>query len=131
MKWFHYILVLSAIIPATFLLAFSTLLLVSVLSNGMGDSKGIQLLFTSLLGIIGYFGLLLITFGISEKRPKLVISFLLAGILSFVWFTSINGYRAWNWILSMQEPGEWFLYTWPALISIFFVARIGRKLMLT
>ncbi|MBD3639254.1 MAG: hypothetical protein HUJ25_17995 [Crocinitomicaceae bacterium] len=128
MRKIDYFLVVTALVPATLLLGL-TLLALSKIAEGPYKSGDIPSLLTSILGIIGYLGLTSLLFGQIKERPRVVLVSLLAGLLAFVWFTSLGGWTAWQWVLLMEEPGEWFIYVWPAIITFYFVLKLIRIVM--
>ena len=77
----------------------------------------------SLLGVLGYVGLILLIFEHKVKSWVILIC-LSIGITSWMIFISLNGERAWNWIITIEDPLEWLLIVWPLVVAIFSVIRI-------
>jgi hypothetical protein len=126
----RYILIISALIPATILLGFSFYALGKVLVNldKVYKIKYFSLLLTSSLGILGYCGLFMLLTFYDKINPKRALLFLICGIISFVIFTSMGGVRAWLWVITMEEPDEWFIFVWPTVVSIYFTINIFKTM---
>ena len=120
------ILILSGIIPATFLLFMCFFMIGKIMTDWSFDSQDIIYLTTSLFGIFGYAGLILLLLEHRIKRV-LIVTFLLMGILSFILFVSQSGIKAWSWIITMEEPDEWFIIVWPTIVALISVIRISLK----
>ena len=132
MKTWETFIAVLAIVPSTILMFFTILLAAVLIPQMNADIKEIMILLSFFLGIAGYIGLIMVIIGRLNQKPKMVLILLLCGIMSFVLFTSFEGGKtAWVWILTFQEPGEWFLIVWPTLVSAYFVIKAIRKLTLT
>lgn len=122
-SFINYLFIFSAIIPATYLLFLCLLVLGEVVSDFSFNSESILYLLIGLSGIMGYLGLL---FLFAENRIKnaVIIMCLSLGVISLIIFTSIQGIHAWKWILTMEEPDEWFILVWPSIVSVVQIIRI-------
>ena len=83
------------------------------------------------LGILGYVGLLMSLKQNKQKKGELVnFIFLLLGITGFVVFTTfVGGIKAWKWIITVEEPDEWLMFTGPILITFYLMIRKGKRLL--
>ncbi|MEX1003356.1 MAG: hypothetical protein WDZ35_14650 [Crocinitomicaceae bacterium] len=129
MKSLDLFLSVLAFVPASILVFFSTGVFVTLIPEFEFEFRKIIAVLYLLLGIAGYIGIIFAMVGRLETKPKLILTLLSCGILSFILFNSFEGgTRAWKWIFTIEEPGEWFLLVWPTLVSIYFVIRAIRKL---
>ncbi|MDG1332715.1 MAG: hypothetical protein P8P74_10315 [Crocinitomicaceae bacterium] len=109
--------------PETILLVFCFLLIGNLFSKGITDLESFTHLAMSLMGILGYIGLILLL--LEDRIKKWFIIFCLTlGIASFIIFISISGKEAWKWVLTMEEIDEWFIFVWPSIVSIISIVRI-------
>ena len=117
------VFIISGIIPATFLLLLCFFMIGKFFTDSYTDSSSTLFLFNSILGVFGYVGLI---FLLLEHKVKswVILCFLASGLCSFVIFNSIAGERAWRWILTMEEPNEWFIFVWPAIVAFVSIVRI-------
>jgi len=110
------ILVLG-LLPGTLMLFFAFSGLSILLSQKTLGFEGIALVIAIIMSILGYAGL--ISSLINPKWLKINLVLLISGILGFVAFISLEGgFHAWKWILTMEEPGEWFLVCWPIISGL-------------
>ncbi len=110
-------LLITGLLPATFLLFFSLLALFNILNLDYLNQKHTLFLLSILLGTSGYIGLL--TSLIYPKKTLLNFIFLLLGLIGFSIFLSHDGgMRGWIWLVSIEEPDEWIIIAWPIIVSI-------------
>jgi hypothetical protein len=129
MKSLDLFLSILAFIPATILTFLSISLFAFLIQDFEFEFLQIIAILYLVLGIAGYLGIIIAMLGRLESKPKLILILLSCGILSFILFVSFEGgNRAWNWILTFEEPGEWFIIVWPTLVSFYFVIRAISKL---
>jgi hypothetical protein len=121
--FFKIVLALSGILPATYLMFWLVIILVMLLTYGSWDVQKVFFIGLILLAITGYIGLLLVLFEETVKKEK-IIGFLLAGVVSFIIFTSISD--NWSVIFSMEDQ-DWFLFTWPTVVAVINIVRLIVK----
>lgn len=109
--------ILSGILPASVLMIMSLLIIIHIIIGDSLSSEEVLALFICILGILGYIGLFRL---LSSHRYSSIeiIPFLLCGIFSFVIFNFNGPDNAWEWVFTMQEPGEWFILVWPTIVGI-------------
>ncbi|MBC3539451.1 hypothetical protein ACFSC6_18170 [Rufibacter sediminis] len=127
-KLFYYGTVVSALVPSTYLFIISLFIVFSLVESFPLNLQGSVLLTQSLLGLFGYFGLLMLLIENTGERRKMVLIFLAMGVASFLVSIGFSGQKALNWLASMKEPGELFVLVWPVSISIFYIVRIAKRL---
>jgi hypothetical protein len=111
------IILVTGLFPATFLLFFSFFGLANITSSNHLFQKDIIILTSILLGIVGYIGL--ITSLTLPKKTLINFLLLFMGLIGFSIFISIEGgIRGWKWLLTIEEPEEWFLLAWPIITSL-------------
>ena len=115
--------IVSGIIPATFLLFMCLYIFNRFFTASYEDPNLTLAALNSLLGVLGYVGLILLIFEHKVKSWVILIC-LSIGITSWMIFISLNGERAWNWIITIEDPLEWLLIVWPLVVAIFSVIRI-------
>lgn len=123
----HFIIVTSAILPATLLLFLNLIVAFNFIPRI--EFKSILILLVFVFGILGYIGLIMLLFLMKNKKKEALNMILLTcGICSFILFNSIEGgTRAWKWILTMEEPDEWFILVWPTLVSFgYLIIKVKR-----
>ncbi len=128
-KTVKHLLLLSAIVPATFLVVMCVVVIVTLLGSLSVQGEAAAYLITSILGILGYIGLIKLLMSPLNKGDKAVLYCLLSGVASFVIFVGISGPRAWKWVLTLEEPGEWLVFVWPTMVSILFIVSMVKRLV--
>ncbi|WP_314517733.1 hypothetical protein [Xanthocytophaga agilis] len=130
-KILKYLLLLSALIPATGLVLMRLPGIVEILNHyniqeenaSISDGRITELI-TIILGIMGYIGLIKLALNFADKPDKSVLFFLIAGVASFVLL--LGPYELyWKRVFTIERPGEWFLLVWPTIVSILFIVRTG------
>ena len=109
------VLLISGLIPATFL-AYLCLLFLT--------SKESSLYIIYLLGLIGYMGMFLL---LLEHRVNnwLIIALLSAGILSFILFIFTMG--LWDSFVMFKPPLAMLIFIWPSFIALLNITRLITK----
>ncbi|MEN9972008.1 MAG: hypothetical protein RIS20_355 [Bacteroidota bacterium] len=111
------IILITGLLLATFLLFFSFSGLANIMSSNHLFQKDIIIFTSILLGIAGYVGL--ITSLLLPKKTLINFLLLLLGLIGFSIFLSYEGgLRGWIWLLTIEEPEEWFLLAWPIISSL-------------
>ncbi|MES2587807.1 MAG: hypothetical protein V4622_02435 [Bacteroidota bacterium] len=109
--------IISGLIPATILLLLTIIGISNIFSFHEIRFKEFIVFTSMILGIVGYVGLL--TSLIFNNKTILNLILLLLGLIGFVIFTSFEGgLYAWKWIITMEEPEEWFIPVWPNVVSL-------------
>ena len=121
-NFFYTILVLSGLIPATYLLIIAGLFLSEIIPSLPEDSSQIKTLVSLLIGICGYIGLVIALIPKFYPKHLLKIAFCLAGILGFALFISVEGNGiTWDWFAKMEEPDEWLVFMWPNTVCLILI----------
>lgn len=136
-KVLKYIFIASGFIPSHYLLFYAALLLFGPLL--FGDSENIKfnketiVLYGSLIiGLFGYFGLLLSMIPIPENSflLKIKIPFLALGIIGFITF-SIQGDSDFDDLFKSFSTHlftlDWFLFYWPNIVSLVLIVYFLNK----
>ena len=124
-------LTIVALIPLTFYLIISVYALYNILSKFSVDALIILIPIT--LGILGYVGLLMnLKKGKSQKWEFINLTFLISGIIGWVLFNSfVGGFEAWKWIITIEEPDEWFIFVGPILLTLYLTIIKAKRLTTT
>lgn len=125
----HIILTVIALIPMTYFLFFTIYGIISVLSRF--DFSKAPILISMVYGVLGYVGLVMNLKQHKKFKAEFVnFLFLVLGLIGFIAFYSfVWGFRAWKWILLIEEPDEWLLTVGPILITIFLTVTKGKRLL--
>ncbi|HWJ26727.1 MAG TPA: hypothetical protein VNS32_09295 [Flavisolibacter sp.] len=131
MKNVLYILfIFSAIAPAIVLTFLTLGVLPTLILDFDFSLKGILLILSCIFCLCGFAGLILLMPGPIPRLYSINIFLLILGISGFVLFNIIEGgQKAWKWILTIEEPGEWFIYVWPNIVSLTFIIVLYRKIL--
>ena len=125
-----YTFILSGLIPALILLFLTLLVLPDYIKSFRFISKEIILLGSMILGILGFFGLLLSIIPRFKKLCFTKMILLSLGIIGFLIFMSVTGgKKSWNWIINIEEFDEWIIWVWPNIVSTGLVLLNGEKLI--
>ena len=126
MKAFLYILLISGIVPATFMFFQTLMMLFLFISDTDFSLIDILIMISFLFGLCGYIGLLITLKGLHNTNHLKKLILIGLGLIGFTMFFNIAGTKNfWNWVLKIEEPDEWFLGIWPILVSIVFLIMIG------
>ena len=121
-NFFYTILVLSGLIPATYLLIIAGLFLSEIIPSLREDSSQTKTLFSLLMGICGYIGLVIALIPKFYPKHLVKILFCLIGILGFALFMTVEGNGiTWNWFTKMEEPDAWLIFMWPNIVCIILI----------
>lgn len=111
------IIIITGLLPASILLVFSFMGLSNILSSNHLIGEDIILLFSIIVGIAGYIGL--VTSLVIPKKTMLNFLLLLLGLIGFSIFLSMEGgMHGWLWFLTIEEPDEWLLPAWPIITAL-------------
>ena len=115
------IILISGIIPGTFLFFLSIFWLFQFITDIFYDWQTFLINVCFLLGIIGYFGLWrnLILYKNRVKLNSYLLGFGIIGCLAFIIFE--GGERALKWIISFEEPLESLMLIWPLCVSVIVI----------
>lgn len=114
------LLLISGFLPATYLSFLCILVLTS------GDHMHITVYIVCILGLGGYIGMFLLFLEHRVNNWSIVV-LLLAGIVSFILFVNQGRDGAWKWVLTIEEPDEWFIFVWPSVIALLNITRLLIK----
>ncbi|SDM61703.1 hypothetical protein SAMN05421823_11731 [Catalinimonas alkaloidigena] len=123
------LLTIAALLPSTLFLLMSVHGILNIVFDFYFDD--LIPLVAMLFGICGYVGLVMNLSQNKEAKSEAVnLAFLFLGVLGVVIFiTGEGGSQAWNWIITMKEPGEWLLAVGPIVISIMLILIKGKRLV--
>lgn len=77
-------------------------------------------------GICGYIGLLITLKGLHKTNHLKKFTLIGLGLVAFITLHLITNTKGfWKWVLTFEEPDEWFVGIWPILISIIFLIMIA------
>ena len=125
----YYIFLLSGILPAFILLGLTLAILPNLFVDFHFRIKEVLILSTALLGISGFIGLLRLSSGLDRKNNIVTVLLLISGIIgSTIFLITTGGQRAFHWIATFEEPGEWFILVWPNIVSATFTIVLLIKL---
>ena len=103
MKAFLNILLFSALVPATFMFGLTFVAFAAAIQNAELSFQFFMLMLSMLLGILGYFGLVLLIFGIHKTNHIKKIIFLSSGLIGFnVFIMSATDRNIVNWLGSLD-----------------------------
>ena len=120
-----YIILISGIIPATYLFGITLMFLYLFATDGNLGWSRILMIFCFLCGICGYIGLIMILKGLHRTKQLQKSIFLILGLIGFIIFANYSGMNnVWNWILYFEEPEEWFIIMLPLIVSGIFLTLI-------
>ena len=124
----YYIFWLSGVLPALILLVLTLAILPNLFVDFHFRIREVLILSASLLGMCGFLGLLRLGSGLERKNYVLTVSLLIAGIIgSIIFLMTTGGQRALKWIYTFEEPGEWFIFVWPNIVSAIFTIALLIK----
>ena len=133
----YYIFLFSGLLPALYLLILTLFFLPGLLKDFIyyHENGVAPILFSCLLGICGFIGLISLIGRKAKQSYSLTITLLSLGIIGAIIFLIITGGReALEWVLSFEEPDEWFVFVWPNIVSLTFAITLSfeklRKLIL-
>jgi len=117
-------------VPATYLFSITLLFLYLFITDRNLGLSEIIMIFCFLCGICGYIGLIMILKGLHKTRHILKSIFLILGLIGFIIFVNYSGRNNfWKWILSVEEPDEWFIIMLPLIVSGIFLTLILSDFM--
>ena len=104
------------------------LILPNLISNFEFDFEYVLILLSCVFGISGFIGLLTL-FNINKiVNHILTIILLTSGMLgSVIFISTTGGQKAWKWILTFEEPDEWFIFMWPNIVALVFTIILARQ----
>lgn len=122
------ILTLIALVPLSFFQFMTLYELFQMVS--LAYLRDVPIVISMIFGTCGYVGLLM-NLKTNKKKKYEIANFilLLLGIIGFVLFNTFEGgWKAWKWILTMEEPGEWLIFVGPVLLTIYLTITKGKRL---
>jgi len=126
----YYIFLYSGLLPAFYLLILTLFFLPSLLKDIIYHHEiGVApILFSCLLGICGFIGLIRLIRRKAKQSHSLTITLLSLGITGAVLFLIVTGGReALEWVISFEEPDEWFVFVWPNIVALTFAIALSFK----
>ncbi|MGB1296063.1 MAG: hypothetical protein ACPG6V_11335 [Flavobacteriales bacterium] len=118
-----FIILISAIIPATWLLVLSFLAFYYLIPNAEFSVSFFGAICSILMGVLGYIGLFLLLNGLHKTNHRLKLVLLANGLIGFclsMKFLSIRNFKDWLFEFNL----EILIGKWPLLVSLFFVILI-------
>ena len=121
LKHINFVLTFTALFPATVLLFFSIIGIITLLAHFNTETSILLLAF--LLCCLGYAGLFMNLFWTKSKKfETYTLLFLITGFLGFILFTSFTGgFNTWKWLLIFKLHKEWFLFGYPFWVTIILI----------
>ena len=117
-----YILLISGLVPATYLFGITLLYLYLFITDTKLALSDLLIILSFILGICGYIGLVMILKGLHKTNQIRKSIFIILGLIGFTFFVNYAGTKNfWDWILYIEEPDEWFLIMWPLIVSGIFL----------
>lgn len=128
MRYFLYIILTSAFIPATYMLLLTLLGLTLVIKNGEFTIDSFLALLSMILGIFGYLGLALLYKGLHKTNHYKKLFLLTMGLVGLSLFMAFVSPRLFlNWLLELET--ESLIGKWPIVVNITFLILITLDLM--
>lgn len=120
----RYSILLSAIIASTFPAVFALWAIPKSVADSQPHGNRYAIIF--FMALIGYSGWWRLLF-FYDKKPIINIVLLSTGIVSFIWFYSIEGDLSQNisFPLNKKEILTWYIYIYPAFIALCFILHFG------
>lgn len=115
------IIIISAIIPASFLFYVSVFWIFVIIKDIFHDWPAFVFTLCFSLGILGYIGLWRNLILSKSKRGfnSLLLGLGIAGCVLFIIYE--GGMNALNLMISFEEPFESLIMIWPIIVSIFII----------
>ena len=119
MKQLLYLILISALLPATWLLALTVMGIYFAIPNAELSFDFFLIISSMLLEIGGYIGLLLLLKGLHKTNHIKKLSFLLCGLLGFLIFMlHVSPRNFIDWLLEYEV--ESMIGKWPLIVSLVF-----------
>lgn len=128
MKKFLYIILISALIPATWLLGLTFLGIYFAIPNAELTFNYVLAISSMLLGIGGYVGLLLLLKGLHNTNRIKKLTLLLCGLIGFLIFmlhVSPRNFIEWFFEFDIES----LVGKWPLIVSLLFSILIINDLI--
>ena len=119
MKYILYIILISALIPATWMLGLTFLGIYFAIPNAEFSFGSILTICSMLMGIGGYLGLLLLLKGLyktNHKKKLILLTIGLIGFLIFMIYVSPRNFTEWF----LEYDLENMIGKWPLIVSLIF-----------
>lgn len=128
MKQILYIILISGLIPATWLLVLTFLGIYFTIPNVELSFDYLITIVSMILGICGYVGLLMLLKGLHKKRLIIKLSLLVCGLIGFLLFMLHVSPRNFNeWL--MEYDLESMIGKWPLIVSVTFCLLLISELI--
>ena len=128
MKQLLYLILISALLPATWLLVLTIMGIYFAIPNAEFSFDYFLTISSMLLGIAGYFGLLLLLKGLHKTNHIKKLTFLLCGLLGFLIFMlHVSPRNFIDWLL--EHDIESIIGKWPLIVSLTFSILLIRNLI--
>ena len=128
MKQFLYVILVSALIPATWLLGLTFLGIYFAIPNAEFTFEYILGIISMLLGISGYVGLLLLLKGLHQTRRLKKLTLLVCGLIGFfIFILHVSPRNFIEWLFEFDI--ENLIGKWPLIVSLLFSGLIINDLI--
>ena len=128
MKQLLYIILISALIPATWLLVLTFLGIYFAIPNAELTFNYILTIISMILGIGGYVGLLLLLKGLHKTSRIKKLTLLLCGLIGFLIFMlQVSPRNFFEWLFEFDI--ENLIGKWPLIVSLLFSGLILNDLI--
>ena len=127
MKQILYILLISALIPATWLLVLTFLGIYFAIPNAELTFDYILTMISMILGIGGYVGFILLLKGLQKTNRIKKLTLLLCGLIGFLIFMlHVSPRNFFEWLFEFDI--ESLIGKWPLIVSVLFSGLIIKDL---
>ena len=128
MKQILYIILISGLIPATWLLGLTFLGIYFAIPNAELTFDYILAITSMILGIGGYVGLLLLLKGLHKTSRIKKLTLLLCGLIGFLIFMlHMSPRNLFQWLFEFET--ESLIGKWPLIVSLLFSVLIIKDLI--
>ncbi|MDG1037542.1 MAG: hypothetical protein P8P15_08325 [Polaribacter sp.] len=128
MKQILYITLISALIPATWMLGLTFFGIYLAIPNAELSFDYILTIISMILGIVGYVGLVLLLKGLHKTNRIKKLALLLCGLIGFLIFMlHVSPRRFFDWLFEFDI--ESLIGKWPLIVSLIFSGLIINDLL--
>ncbi|MBC3539244.1 hypothetical protein ACFSC6_07795 [Rufibacter sediminis] len=119
----YYGTAISAIVPATFIFIVSLFIVMSHAGSFPSNREESFLLAQGVLGIFGYFGLVMLFTENKGERRRVILVLLALNVTSFLFFIGPKGKKAVNLFTTI----EGLIFFWPFIVSAFHMYLLVKQ----
>lgn len=128
MKTFHYVLLISALIPATWMVVLTFFGFKALIANAEFSMDFLAASGSMLMGLCGYIGLCSLAKGLHTTKQLKKLVLLTCGVLGFTIFMLVVSPRNFvDWISTFSI--ENLIGKWPLIVSIYYIILLVNELI--